>query len=90
MRLVRIRAGKYPQEVITDKLLSYLSGVGDEYGTRTRHVQGGPFKFKAGGDSTAQVERFHKTLEQRTEVFQKYKAIEDIRLLTMGGSETTT
>jgi putative transposase len=84
MRAARIRAGKYPKAVVTDKLQSYLSGVGDEYGTRTEHVRGGPFHLSDTGESTAEIERFHKTLEQRTEVFQKYKNIEDIRLLTGG------
>ncbi|MBI2860621.1 MAG: DDE-type integrase/transposase/recombinase [Chloroflexi bacterium] len=84
MRLARIRAGKYPKEVITDKLQSYISGIGDEYGGRTKHVQGGPFKTVSSGESTAEIERFHRTLEQRAEVFQKYKDIASIRLLTDG------
>lgn len=84
MRLARVRAGKFPKVVITDKLKSYISGVGDEYGQQTEHRQGGPFKFKVSGESTAEIERFHKTLEQRTEVFQKYNDIDTIRLLTGG------
>ncbi|MBI2860567.1 MAG: DDE-type integrase/transposase/recombinase [Chloroflexi bacterium] len=84
MRLARIRAGKYPKVVVTDKLQSYISGVGDEYGGRTEHIQGGPFKTVSSGESTAEIERFHRTLEQRTEVFQKYHDIESIRLLTGG------
>jgi putative transposase len=84
MRLTRIRAGKYPKVVRTDKLKSYISGVGDEYGCRTEHVQGGPFKFKESGESTAEIERFHRTLEQRTKVFQKFKDIASIKLLTDG------
>ncbi|MBI2868492.1 MAG: DDE-type integrase/transposase/recombinase [Chloroflexi bacterium] len=84
MRLARIRAGKYPRVVVTDKLKSYISGVGDEYAQKTEHRQGGPFKTVSSGESTAEIERFHKTLEQRTEVFQKYNDIETIRLLTGG------
>ena len=84
MQLARIRAGKFPKVVITDKLKSYIRGVGDEYGTYTEHRQGGPFKFKITGESTAEIERFHKTLEQRAEVSQKYNDIDTIKLLTGG------
>jgi len=84
MRLARVRAGKYPRVVVTDKLASYISGVGDEYATYTEHRQGGPFKYKVSGESTAEIERFHRTLEQRTKVFQKYDDIDTIKLLTDG------
>lgn len=84
MRYASIRAGKKPKEVRTDKLKSYISGVGDEFGGHTTHVQGGPFKFVESGESTAEIERFHKTLEQRTKVFEKFKDIESIKLLTDG------
>jgi len=84
MRLARVKAGKYPRVVITDKLASYIDGVGDEYATYTEHRQGGPFKCKVSGESTAEIERFHRTLEQRTKVFQKYNDIETIKLLTSG------
>jgi len=84
MRLARVRAGKYPKTVITDKLNSYIAGIGDEYAQKTERKRGGPFKYKVSGESTAEIERFHRTLEQRTEVFQKYKDIETIKLLTGG------
>ena len=84
LRLARVRAGKYPKKVITDKLNSYIAGVGDEYAQKTEHKRGGPFKFKITGESTAEIERFHRTLEQRTEVFQKYNDIDTIKLLTGG------
>jgi len=84
MRLASIRAGKTPKAVITDKLRSYIVGVGDEFGTHTKHVQGGPFKLLSSGESTAQIERFHKTLEQRTKVFEKFKDMASIKLLTDG------
>lgn len=84
MRLARIRAGRAPKTIITDKLKSYISGVGDEFGARTEHVQGGPFKTVSSGESTAEIERFHKTLEQRTRVMEKFKDIESIKLLTSG------
>lgn len=77
-------AGKKPAIVRTDKLRSYDSGVGDIFGGYTRHVKGGPFKSNDSGESTAEIERFHRTLEQRTKVFHKYKDIESIRLLTQG------
>jgi transposase-like protein len=84
MRLARMKAGKYPKVVVTDKLNSYIMGVGDEFGCRTVHRRGGPFKTVSSGESTAEIERFHRTLEQRTEVFQKYNDMETIKLLTSG------
>lgn len=84
MEKARQRAGKYPKTVITDKLKSYISGIEDAYGAETKHIQGGPFKLISSGESTAEIERFHKTLEQRTKVFQKYSEIKSIRLLTDG------
>lgn len=41
---------------------------------RAKHVE----------NNTNLIERFHRTLEQRTRVFQKYKNLGDIRLLTGG------
>jgi len=84
MKLAEQRAGKTPKVVITDKLRSYIVGIEDAFGADTKHVQGGPFKFKTSGESTAEIERFHKTLEQRTKVFEKYKDIASIKLLTGG------
>jgi putative transposase len=84
MRRASVRAGKTPKVVVTDKLRSYIIGVGDEFGTKTKHVQGGPFKTLSSGESTAQIERFHKTLEQRTKVFEKFKDLASIKLLTDG------
>jgi transposase-like protein len=84
MKLAAHRAGKTPKTVVTDKLKSYIVGIEDAFGMDTKHVQGGPFKVLSSGASTAQIERFHKTLEQRTKVFQKYNDISTIRLLTGG------
>jgi transposase-like protein len=84
MRLASIRAGKTPKAIVTDKLRSYIIGVGDEFGTKTKHVQGGPFQTVSSGESTAEIERFHKTLEQRTKVFERFKDIDSIKLLTTG------
>ena len=84
MKLAEQRAGKTPKVVITDKLRSYEVAIEDAFGADTKHKQGEPFKFKVSGTSTAEIERFHKTLEQRTDVFQKYNDIETIRLLTDG------
>ena len=81
MLLAQRRAGKTPKIVITDKLASYIAGVEDAYGADAEHRQGGPFDI---ANSTSLIERFHRTLEQRTKVFQKYKDIENIRLLTDG------
>ena len=84
MKLASQRAGKTPKVVITDKLRSYIVGIEDAFGADTKHIQGGPFKTLSSGKSTAEIERFHKTLEQRTKVFEKYKDIASIRLLTGG------
>lgn len=84
MRLAEERAGKIPKIVRTDKLKSYIAGIEDAFGADTKHVQGGPFKVITSGESTAEIERFHKTLEQRTKVFQKYQNIQNIKLLTNG------
>ena len=84
MKLAQERAGKTPEIVITDRLRSYIEAVEDTFGADTKHVQGGPFKFLSSGESTAEIERFHKTLEQRTKVFEKFKDMASIRLLTGG------
>jgi putative transposase len=84
MKLAEQRAGKVPKIVRTDKLKSYISGIEDTWGADTKHVQGGPFKFQDSGESTAEIERFHKTLEQRTKVFEKFKDMASIKLLTDG------
>jgi putative transposase len=84
MKLAQNRAGKTPKVVITDKLRSYVAGIEDAFGADTKHIQGGPFKVLSSGESTAQIERFHKTLEQRTKVFEKFKDIASIKLLTDG------
>jgi putative transposase len=84
MRLAQERAGKTPKYVVTDKLKSYIVGIEEAYGADSKHVQGGPFKTLPSGESTALIERFHNTLEQRTKVFRKYKDLSDIKLLTDG------
>lgn len=81
MQLAEERAGKTPKVVVTDKLGSYIAGIEDAFGAETKHKKGGPFDVE---NSTGLIERFHHTLEQRTKVFQKYKDIGDIKLLTGG------
>ena len=84
MNLARKRAGKPPKAVVTDKLASYVSGIEEAYGADSKHRRGGPFKHLDSGESTALIERFHRTLEQRTRVFQKIQSLGNIRLLTDG------
>ena len=81
MDLAQERAGKSPKVVVTDKLAAYIMAIEDTFGADSKHRQGGPFDLV---NSTSLIERFHRTLEQRTKVFQKYKDIDDIRLLTDG------
>lgn len=75
MDKARARAGKVPAVVVTDKLRSYIMGIEDAYGADATHRQGGPFDIE---NSTSLIERFHRTLEQRTKVFQKYKDIKSM------------
>jgi len=82
MDLAQKKAGKSPKVVVTDKLAAYIMAVEDTFGADSKHRRGGPFYSVE--DSTSQIERFHRTLEQRTKVFQKYKDIGAIRLLTDG------
>ncbi len=81
MKKAESRAGKTPKVVVTDRLKSYLVGIEEAFGADTTHKAGGPFKVEA---NTNLIERFHKTLEQRTRVFQKYQDLKHIRLLTGG------
>jgi putative transposase len=81
MDLAQKRAGKSPKVVVTDKLTAYIMAIEDTFGADSKHRQGGPFDLV---NSTSLIERFHRTLEQRTKVFQKYKDIGNIRLLTDG------
>lgn len=81
MDLAQERAGKSPKVVVTDKLAAYIMAIEDAFGADSKHRQGGPFDLV---NSTSLIERFHRTLEQRTKVFQKYKDIDNIRLLTDG------
>jgi len=82
MDLAKKKARKSPKVVVTDKLAAYIMAVEDTFGADSKHRRGGPFYSVE--DSTSQIERFHRTLNQRTKVFQKYKDIDDIRLLTDG------
>ena len=82
MDLAQKKAGKSPKVVVTDKLAAYIMAVEDTFGADSKHRRGGPFYNVE--DSTSQIERFHRTLEQRTKIFQKYKDIDAIRLLTDG------
>jgi len=76
------KAGKSPKVVVTDKLAAYIMAIEDTFGADSKHRRGGPFYNVE--DSTAQIERFHRTLEQRTKIFQKYSGMEGVRLLTDG------
>ena len=81
MNLAQERAGKSPKVIVTDKLAAYIMAIDDVFGGEAKHRQGSPFDLI---NSTSLIERFHRTLEQRTKVFQKFKDIDNIRLLTDG------
>ena len=75
------RAGKAPKVVITDKLASYLDV---DYGKGAEHLQGSPFRFKSGGDSTSQIERFHGTIKDRIKVMRAFRDIETLHQFMNG------
>ena len=77
MRMAQRTAGKTPRFVVTDKLKSYISAIEEAYGADAKHVQGGPFKFLESGESTALIERFHRTLEQRTTTFRDFREYQE-------------
>jgi len=81
MDLAQKRAGKSPTVIVTDKLAAYIGAIEETFGADSQHRRGGPFSIES---STSLIERFHRTLEQRTKIFQKYKDIDHIRLLTGG------
>jgi putative transposase len=81
MGLAQERAGKSPKVIVTDKLAAYIMAIDDTFGGEAKHRQGSPFDLV---NSTSLIERFHRTLEQRTKVFQRFKDINSIRLLTDG------
>jgi putative transposase len=66
-------AGKNPRTIVTDRLPSYLDV---RYGKDTEHRQGSPFRFKETGESTAQIERFHGTIKDRTKVMRAFRNFE--------------
>ena len=78
------RAGKAPKEIITDKQKSYLDGIELTFGGDTEHIQGNPFKLKATGESTSEIERFHGTLKDRTKVFRSFRDLETLTTFTDG------
>jgi transposase-like protein len=84
MREAYKRAGKAPKEVITDKNYSYLDGIEKTFGADTEHIQGSPFRFKDTGESTAEIERFHSTLKDRTKVIRSFRDLETLIQFTDG------
>lgn len=78
------RAGKSPKEVITDQNKSYLDGIEFVFGGDAEHVIGSPFKLKATGESTSQIERFHGTLKDRTKVIRSFRDFETLKDFTDG------
>jgi len=78
------RAGKAPKEVITDQNKSYLDGIEFVFGGDSEQVIGNPFKLKATGESTSQIERFHGTLKDRTKVIRSFRDFETLKQFTDG------
>lgn len=84
MELASKRAGKTPKVVVTDKLAAYIDGVELAFGADTKHRQGGPFKVKANGASTALIERFHNSLKERTKVMRDLRDKHTLKRFTDG------
>ena len=78
------KAGKKPKEIVTDKNYAYLDGIDKAYGGALEHIQGSPFKIKASGESTSQIERFHGTLKDRTKVIRAFRDYETLKQFTDG------
>ncbi len=72
------RAGRTPKTIITDKLRAYLDGIELTFGADTEHKQGSPFKVKASGESTSQIERFHGTIKDRTKVMRAFRDMDTL------------
>jgi transposase-like protein len=76
--------GAVPKEVITDKNYSYIDGIERVFGGDTEHIQGSPFRLKTTGESTAELERFHGTLKDRTKVIRSFRDLETLIQFTDG------
>lgn len=72
------RAGKAPKVVVTDRLAAYLDGIELTFGGDTEHRQGSPFKLLESGESTAQIERFHGTIKDRTKVMRSFRDMDTL------------
>jgi len=81
MELAAKRAGKAPKAVITDKLAAYIDGVELAFGSDARRRKGGPFSAE---HSTALIERFHNTLNDRTKVMQDLRDKGTLKRFTDG------
>ena len=72
------KAGKYPKEVITDKLGSYNDGISLGLQGYSEHIQGSPFNVRESGESTSQIERFHGTIKDRTKVMRSFRNMDTL------------
>jgi len=70
--------GISPKQITTDQLRAYWDGIELTFGDDTEHVQGGPFKGKATGESTSQIERFHSTIKERTKVMKSFRTVDSL------------
>lgn len=75
----KVRVGKVPKVIVTDKLLAYLDGIELAFGSETKHI---PVKGLVGNKNI--IERFHGTLKARTKVMRGLKKRETAKLITDG------
>ncbi len=57
------KAGKSPQEIVTDGWSAYPDSIEQVFGADTTHVRGAP--FKSGDENSNLIERWHGTLKDR-------------------------
>jgi len=81
MKAAKLKAGKSPDTILTDKLAAYLDGIELVFGSDTKYIQTKPFTVE---NNTNLIERFHSTLKSRTKIMRGLKDIKSARLFTDG------
>jgi putative transposase len=79
MHEAKLKAGKSPKHIITDKLSAYTDAIELVFGADTKHIQSKPFTDV---NSTNIIERFQGTLKDRTKIIRGFKNMDAARLLT--------
>lgn len=75
----KVRVGKIPKVIVTDKLFAYLDGIELAFGSETEHIAA---KGLVGNKNI--IERFHGTLKARTKIMRGLKTRQSAKLITDG------